>query len=50
MRFGYGTNGFANHRLPDARDVIAGLGTGPPPGTGWSTAAHVFSTPRRAPV
>ncbi|MFI6597705.1 sugar phosphate isomerase/epimerase family protein [Nonomuraea sp. NPDC050536] len=26
MRFGYGTNGFANHRLPDALDVIAGLG------------------------
>lgn len=26
MRFGYGTNGFANHRLDDALDVIAGLG------------------------
>jgi sugar phosphate isomerase/epimerase len=26
IRFGYGTNGFANHRLPDALDVIAGLG------------------------
>ncbi|KAB8191795.1 TIM barrel protein [Nonomuraea phyllanthi] len=26
MRFGYGTNGFADHRLPDALDVIAGLG------------------------
>jgi L-ribulose-5-phosphate 3-epimerase len=25
-RFGFGTNGFANHRLPDAFDVIAGLG------------------------
>ncbi|MEU8324296.1 sugar phosphate isomerase/epimerase family protein [Nonomuraea sp. NPDC048881] len=25
-RFGYGTNGFANHRLTDALDVIAGLG------------------------
>ncbi|WP_020384949.1 sugar phosphate isomerase/epimerase family protein [Kribbella catacumbae] len=26
MRFGYGTNGFADHRLPEALDVIAGLG------------------------
>lgn len=26
LRFGYGTNGFANHRLDDALDVIAGLG------------------------
>ncbi|MFC5824851.1 sugar phosphate isomerase/epimerase family protein [Nonomuraea insulae] len=26
IRFGYGTNGFANHRLSDALDVIAGLG------------------------
>ncbi|TYB70882.1 sugar phosphate isomerase/epimerase [Nonomuraea sp. PA05] len=26
IRFGYGTNGFANHRLPDALDVIADLG------------------------
>ncbi|MEV0822313.1 sugar phosphate isomerase/epimerase family protein [Nonomuraea rubra] len=26
IRFGYGTNGFANHRLPDALDLIAGLG------------------------
>ncbi|ETK33503.1 sugar phosphate isomerase/epimerase family protein [Microbispora sp. ATCC PTA-5024] len=26
MRFGYGTNGFANHRLPDALGVIADLG------------------------
>ena len=26
MRFGYGTNGFANHRLTDALDVIADLG------------------------
>jgi L-ribulose-5-phosphate 3-epimerase len=26
MRFGYGTNGFANHRLADAFDVLAGLG------------------------
>nr|WP_055501964.1 sugar phosphate isomerase/epimerase family protein [Nonomuraea pusilla] len=26
MRFGYGTNGFANHRLADALDVIADLG------------------------
>ncbi|UBU17708.1 EboA domain-containing protein [Nonomuraea gerenzanensis] len=26
IRFGYGTNGFANHRLTDALDVIAGLG------------------------
>ncbi|NUS01453.1 MAG: sugar phosphate isomerase/epimerase [Nonomuraea sp.] len=26
MRFGYGTNGFADHRLTDALDVIAGLG------------------------
>ncbi|MGK5684272.1 sugar phosphate isomerase/epimerase family protein [Actinoplanes sp. URMC 104] len=26
MRFGYGTNGFANHRLPEALAVIAGLG------------------------
>ncbi len=26
MRFGYGTNGFGNHRLTDALDVIAGLG------------------------
>ena len=25
-RFGYGTNGFANHRLADALEVIAGLG------------------------
>ncbi|MEU7875699.1 sugar phosphate isomerase/epimerase family protein [Dactylosporangium sp. NPDC049140] len=26
MRFGYGTNGFSNHRLDDALAVIAGLG------------------------
>ncbi|MDX6237010.1 MAG: L-ribulose-5-phosphate 3-epimerase [Kribbellaceae bacterium] len=26
MRFGYGTNGFANHRLPDALAVLADLG------------------------
>ncbi|MGW3998325.1 sugar phosphate isomerase/epimerase family protein [Amycolatopsis sp. NPDC004772] len=26
MRFGYGTNGFANHRLPDALRVLADLG------------------------
>ncbi len=26
LRFGYGTNGFANHRLADALGVIAGLG------------------------
>jgi L-ribulose-5-phosphate 3-epimerase len=26
MRFGYGTNGFANHRLPEALQVIADLG------------------------
>ncbi len=26
MRFGYGTNGFANHRLAEALDVVAGLG------------------------
>ena len=26
LRFGYGTNGFANHRLADALAVIAGLG------------------------
>ncbi|MEU8003441.1 TIM barrel protein [Catellatospora sp. NPDC049111] len=26
LRFGYGTNGFANHRLADALDVIAELG------------------------
>ncbi|GGL04533.1 xylose isomerase [Sphaerisporangium melleum] len=26
IRFGYGTNGFANHRLTDALEVIAGLG------------------------
>jgi L-ribulose-5-phosphate 3-epimerase len=26
LRFGYGTNGFANHRLADALKVIAGLG------------------------
>jgi sugar phosphate isomerase/epimerase len=26
LRFGYGTNGFANHRLVDALEVIAGLG------------------------
>ncbi|WP_327287010.1 EboA domain-containing protein [Streptomyces sp. NBC_01198] len=26
LRFGYGTNGFANHRLDHALDVIAGLG------------------------
>ena len=26
MRFGYGTNGFGNHRLTEALDVIAGLG------------------------
>jgi L-ribulose-5-phosphate 3-epimerase len=26
LRFGYGTNGFANHRLADALSVIAGLG------------------------
>ncbi|MBL1067786.1 sugar phosphate isomerase/epimerase [Streptomyces sp. 7-21] len=26
LRFGYGTNGFASHRLTDALDVIAGLG------------------------
>jgi L-ribulose-5-phosphate 3-epimerase len=26
LRFGYGTNGFANHRLSDALAVIAGLG------------------------
>ncbi|WP_245641822.1 sugar phosphate isomerase/epimerase family protein [Nonomuraea candida] len=26
IRFGYGTNGFANHRLSDALDVIADLG------------------------
>ncbi|MDX6740601.1 sugar phosphate isomerase/epimerase family protein [Actinocorallia sp. A-T 12471] len=26
MRFGYGTNGFANHRLDDALHLIAGLG------------------------
>lgn len=26
LRFGYGTNGFANHRLTDALDVVAELG------------------------
>ncbi|GGM14650.1 sugar phosphate isomerase/epimerase family protein [Dactylosporangium sucinum] len=26
LRFGYGTNGFSNHRLDDALSVIAGLG------------------------
>jgi tRNA(Ile)-lysidine synthase len=26
LRFGYGTNGFANHRLADALAVVAGLG------------------------
>jgi sugar phosphate isomerase/epimerase len=26
LRFGYGTNGFVNHRLPEALAVIAGLG------------------------
>ncbi|MFJ9819531.1 sugar phosphate isomerase/epimerase family protein [Streptomyces sp. NPDC101151] len=26
LRFGYGTNGFADHRLPDALRVLAGLG------------------------
>ncbi|MGW2206908.1 sugar phosphate isomerase/epimerase family protein [Streptomyces sp. NPDC001774] len=26
MRFGYGTNGFTNHRLPDALEVMADLG------------------------
>ncbi|MFI0723374.1 EboA domain-containing protein [Streptomyces sp. NPDC021224] len=26
LRFGYGTNGFANHRLDEALEVIAGLG------------------------
>jgi L-ribulose-5-phosphate 3-epimerase len=26
LRFGYGTNGFANHRLPDALAVLADLG------------------------
>ncbi|MFC7546049.1 sugar phosphate isomerase/epimerase family protein [Plantactinospora sp. GCM10030261] len=26
LRFGYGTNGFANHRLPDALGVLADLG------------------------
>ncbi|SNT60848.1 Sugar phosphate isomerase/epimerase [Streptosporangium subroseum] len=26
LRFGYGTNGFANHRLTDACEIIAGLG------------------------
>lgn len=26
LRYGYGTNGFANHRLGDAVEVIAGLG------------------------
>jgi L-ribulose-5-phosphate 3-epimerase len=26
LRFGYGTNGFGNHRLPEALRVIAGLG------------------------
>ncbi|MEU4221100.1 sugar phosphate isomerase/epimerase family protein [Actinoplanes sp. NPDC026623] len=26
LRYGYGTNGFANHRLGDALEVIAGLG------------------------
>lgn len=26
LRFGYGTNGFANHRLTDALDVVADLG------------------------
>ncbi|MDR7304174.1 sugar phosphate isomerase/epimerase family protein [Haloactinomyces albus] len=26
LRFGYGTNGFANHRLDDALDILAGQG------------------------
>ncbi|MFB9837464.1 sugar phosphate isomerase/epimerase family protein [Actinoallomurus acaciae] len=26
LRYGYGTNGFANHRLDDALEIIAGLG------------------------